>query len=251
MKIKIGPYVNCIGPYQIAEKLCFWAKGEGYNSLGTPKWVYNFGTWLAEDKNGNDSLLTKVCQWIHDKRNRKIKIQIDNYDVWSMDNTLAMIILPMLKKLKENKQGSAIVDLEDVPEELRGTSTEDYENQMTFDWYKSEEELHPNIHDRWDWVLNEMIWTFEQLNDDNNEEQFHSGVPELLWQALDVDKNPIGEPMRFKDKRKNKNENITAYTLVKGPNNTAVYDAKGHRAHDERIQRGLVLFGKYFRGLWD
>jgi hypothetical protein len=29
------------------------------------------------------------------------------------------------------------------------------------------------------------------------------------------------------------------------------YDAEGHKLHDERIQEGLELFGKYFRNLWD
>ena len=26
MKVKIGPYKNWFGPYQLAELLCFWAK---------------------------------------------------------------------------------------------------------------------------------------------------------------------------------------------------------------------------------
>ena len=35
------------------------------------------------------------------EKERKVNIRIDNYDLWSMDHTLSLIILPMLKKLKE------------------------------------------------------------------------------------------------------------------------------------------------------
>jgi hypothetical protein len=49
MKVKIGPYTNWFGPYQLAELLCFWAKEEK-NEFGIPRkpdWVHNFGEWLA------------------------------------------------------------------------------------------------------------------------------------------------------------------------------------------------------------
>ena len=36
---------------------------------------------------------------------RKIKIQIDKWDTYSMDHTLAMIIYPMLLQLKATKHG--------------------------------------------------------------------------------------------------------------------------------------------------
>jgi hypothetical protein len=29
------------------------------------------------------------------------------------------------------------------------------------------------------------------------------------------------------------------------------YDLEGHTLHEERIQEGLDLFGKYYRNLWD
>jgi hypothetical protein len=29
------------------------------------------------------------------------------------------------------------------------------------------------------------------------------------------------------------------------------YDAEGHKLHEDRIQEGLELFGKYYRSLWD
>jgi hypothetical protein len=122
MKIDIGPYKNWVGPYQIAEKILFWIpKYDEKNCFeytkAYDKYVHPFGEWLAEDKNGNDSWLTKFCQWIESKRKRKMKIRIDHYDTWSMDSTLATIILPMLKQLKATKHGSGYVELEDVPPE--------------------------------------------------------------------------------------------------------------------------------------
>jgi hypothetical protein len=69
-----------------------------------------------------------------------------------MDHTLADIILPMLKKLQETKHGAPDVDDEDVPEELKSTSSPPKENV----W-----EVDPNHFKRWDWVMDEMIWSFE------------------------------------------------------------------------------------------
>ena len=37
---------------------------------------------------------------------RTEKIHIDPWDTWSMDYTLALIILPMLNQLKESKHGA-------------------------------------------------------------------------------------------------------------------------------------------------
>jgi len=36
---------------------------------------------------------------------RKINIKIDDYDMWNLDHTLALIILPSLKKFKKNLAG--------------------------------------------------------------------------------------------------------------------------------------------------
>jgi hypothetical protein len=80
-----------------------------------------------------------------------------------MDSTLADIILPMLKQLKETKHGSPFTDMEDVPEHLRGTTTEDWDAQLTFDFYgehKIKEGMY-DIHARWDWIMDEMIFAFE------------------------------------------------------------------------------------------
>jgi hypothetical protein len=74
-----------------------------------------------------------------------------------MDDTLSHIIYPMLIQLKETKHGSPWVEDEDVPEHLRSTNAEPKENEWDTDSL---------FHDRWDWVLDEMIWAFEHKVDD-------------------------------------------------------------------------------------
>jgi len=60
-----------------------------------------------------------------DEGDRVIDVHIDEFDTWSMDDTLSHIILPMLKQLKETKHGAPNVDKEDVPSELRPTIGEE------------------------------------------------------------------------------------------------------------------------------
>lgn len=229
MKIYIGPHKNWFGPYQLAELILFWKDRNDDK-------VFNFGRWLAGDdatdddipfgdstKEPKQSLLYRVMNWIDSKKSRKIKIRIDKYDTWNMDGTLSYIILPMLKQLKATKHGSPCVDDEDVPEELRSTSAGPKEN----DW-----DTDGNFFKRWDYVMDEMIWTFEQLNPDYDwEEQYHSGVSDYRFVKTDP-------------------ESKTSQ-MVPGPNHTAVFDEEGHKKHSDRIDNGLRLFGRYYRGLWD
>jgi len=252
MKVHIGKYTTWIGPYQIAEFLLeplLWFKPRPPSKLEQAlsetqdphnELCHKFGDWLASRKDGSDTYLTKVCQWINSKKKRKIKIRIDPWDTWNMNDTLAIIILPMLKQLKANKHGSPHVEDADVPKHLRSTAAPAKENEWDID---------DNHHARWDWVMDEMIWAFEQLCDDDNDAQFHSGNSEILWQALDKDGNLIGEPEPMGSR--NKPEGVITYQMVKGPNDTSVYDLEGHKKHAARIDNGLRLFGVYYRGLWD
>ena len=36
---------------------------------------------------------------------RQVEIQIDHYDSWNADHTIAMIAVPLLKQLQETKHG--------------------------------------------------------------------------------------------------------------------------------------------------
>jgi len=228
MKVNIGPYTTWIGPYQIAEKILFWMDKNNDDR------VHNFGRWLSGGKD-KDSLLMKLCSWIESKKKRKIKVHIDGYDVWSMDSTLSIIILPMLEKLREAKHGSPMVDAEDVPEYLRMTGHEDWSQQQQFKFDDQEQyekdSWEINMH-RWDWVIDEMIWTFKQLQPDYDwEEIYRSGVMDIAWLPDSI--------------------NSDYKIMSHGPNHTYKIDEEGTRKHQERINNGLRLFGKYFQNLWD
>ena len=238
MKVKIGPYKNWYGPYQLAETLCFWAKDveDEYGFKRKPDWVHNFGEWLAHgsvepeaetgtitswDRDRPNTWLYRLMLWIDSKRRRRVQVHIDRWDTWNMDDTLAYIILPMLKQLKEKKHGAPGVDDEDVPEHLRSTAAppvEDYETDG-------------NWHKRWDWVMDEMIFAFETKTGSLTEweEQFHTGEHDIQWKKLDDG----------------------CSQMIKGPNDTHKFDAEGHAAFHKRISNGFRLFGKYYEGLWD
>ena len=102
--------------------------------------VYNVFNWI----------------WFDRRTGQKQTIHIDRWDTWSMDHTLAPIILPMLRQLKETKHGAPCVDLEDVPEELRPTNTEEWQKL-----YNEGGETDDKFFKRWDWVMDEMIYAFD------------------------------------------------------------------------------------------
>tara|TARA_A200000159_G_C7036533_1_gene220258 strand:- start:110 stop:535 length:426 start_codon:yes stop_codon:yes gene_type:complete len=89
------------------------------------------------------------------RKNRSVKVEIEPHDTWNMDITLAHIIHPMLIQLKETKHGAPMVDEGDVPLGM-GMSEEAKAK------YDELGEVDGQFHARWDWVLDEMIWAFEE-----------------------------------------------------------------------------------------
>jgi len=159
VKIYKSNYRNhWISPYTILEKIFFWREID-YNEPIIEKW---------------SNRLNPLCVAWHDFLDfvhpRISYVKIDRYDTWSMDSTLADIILPMLKQLKETKHGSPFTDMEDVPEHLRGTTTEEWDAQLTFDFYQEHKikEGMNDIHARWDWIMDEMIFAFEMKAKDTD-----------------------------------------------------------------------------------
>ena len=237
MRVRIGPYKDCFGPYQLAELIMFWVPKEP-DEFGIPRTadrVHNFGEWLAHgsvepepevgeirgwDRDRPTTWLYRFLLWIDSFRKRRVDIHIDRWDTWSMDSTLAEIVLPMLRQLKATKHGSPHVDDDDVPEHLRSTAAPPRENEWDID------EFH---HDRWDWVMSEMIFAFDSKVNEEWQEQFHSGDTD--WQS-----------------RKREDG---LYEMVDGPRHTAKFDAEGYQAYQARISNGFRLFGKYYEGLWD
>jgi hypothetical protein len=208
MKVILSNYRNhWLSPYVILKKICFWEKDEDK--------IYN----LKEESNNPYekwvNFLDPICKvwqkFLDIVHPRVMYVKIDQWDTWSMDHTLAHIIHPMLVQLNATKHGAPFVDDEDVPDEIKSTNAEPKENEWDTD---------SNHFKRWDYILNEIIWAFEQELKDDDESQFfdHSECVDLPWNEL-----------RKKVK----------------------VDHEGWEAHKNRKQNGFRLFGKYYQALWD
>ena len=224
MKIYLSNYRDhWISPYTILEKVFFWREID-YDETIIDKWA-----------NRLEPISEALQKFLNFVRPRVVDVKIDYWDTWSMDSTLAPIILPMLKQLRDTKHGSSMVDMEDVPEYMRTITTEDWDSQRVFDFYNEDMPDGYDVHKRWDWVLNEMIFAFEHLIDDSWEEAYRSGEFDTVQVPCEWDEN--GKP--------------TLYSMEHGPNHTYHCDFAGINKVYERIDNGLRLFGKYFRHLWD
>jgi len=212
MKVILSNYRNhWLSPYVILKKICFWEKDEDR--------IYN----LKEDVNNPYvkwvNFLEPICvvwqKFLDIIHPRVMYVKIDRWDTWSMDHTLAHIIHPMLVQLNETKHGAPYTDDEDVPDEIKSTNAEPKENEWDTD---------SNHFKRWDYVLNEMIWAFEQeLKDDENQffDDSECGDEKFPW-------NKDGQ---YVSKLK--------------------LDKEGLEAHQKRKANGFRLFGRYYQNLWD
>lgn len=201
MKVYINKYKNhWISPITIVEYMFFWTDWSkcgrtnefvaDADFVKSPKWADKLSDFLEP--------VSYAIKFVWDLVDRKIDyVKIDRWDTWSMDSTLTKIILPMLKQLQASKQGSPFVEDADVPEYLRSHMAQPKDHEWDTDslW-----------HMRWEWVMNEMVFAFEKLNEDDWEAEFHT---DKTWDKA-------------------------SYDIV-----------------NDRIQNGLTLFGKYYRGLWD
>ena len=175
-------------------------------------------------------------------KERKISVKIDKWDTWSMDHTLALIVHPMLVQLKATTHGAPLVDDEDVPEELKSTSAPATEHEYDTD---------DNHFKRWEWALDEMIWAFAQKIDDRAEDQFHSGEHDIQWRKVDKSGELIDDKVYKMTETSEDDDSDTLWEMVKGPNDTHVFDKEGWDAWNKRKHNGFRLFGKYYEALWD
>ena len=154
-----------------------------------------------------------LYNWFGYSRNQRTNIKIHDYDTWSMDHILAPIILPMLVQLKSTKHGAPMVEMPDVPKELRATKKQ-------LDAYGKKGDVDPKHFERWDWIMDEMIWAFEQKCRDHWEGDFYGPY--------------IEDP---------KNGSMAgSFEWI---------DHDGMKAHQTRMTNGFKLFGKYYENLWD
>ena len=86
---------------------------------------------------------------------RKIEVKIDNYDVWSADRTLALVILPMLKRFREDMNG--------VPcDFVTGESDEEFQQGEI----------------AWELTVDKMIFSFQSIVNDDDILDFDLKTPE-------------------------------------------------------------------------
>jgi len=180
-----------------------------------------------------------IGNYDNDSSPRKEEVHIDDFDIWSLDHSLALIISPALKMLKASQCGAPIVSNHDVPEQLH--TAEDFEDV----------DEDPNYFKRWNYVLDEMIWAFDIIAEDNGDAQFHTGRSDTYWQALDENHDELGEPFPFDQEVNEYKDKARFYTMIKGPKDTTHFDVEGYTKHHERINNGTRLFGVYYRSLWD
>ena len=238
MKIYLSkPRDHWISPYTMLDYVFFWTDWSKCNRdkriirsleeeskyIERPEWCEKWSDRLVP--------ISRAIAWVWDRVHPPINhVKIDRYDTWSMDHTLAHIVLPMLKQLNATKHGSPFVDDEDVPEHLRSTAAPPKENEWDTD---------ENHFKRWDWAMGEMIFAFECKIDDSWQDAFRSGDHDILWVPVDAagNKVPKGEHKY--------------YQMDKGPNDTYQCDYDAMKVVEARIQNGFRLFGKYYQALWD
>lgn len=245
MKVYISNYRDhWISPYTMLDYLFWWTdwskcsrwklsqtledeaatlKGEKSRYVERPEWTERWSDRLVP--------VSRAIQWIGQRIYPRIEyVKIDRWDTWSMDHTLAHIVLPMLRQLQATKHGAPFVDDEDVPEHLRSTAAPAKEN----DW-----DTDDNHFLRWDWAIGEMIFAFECKLDDSWEDQFRSGEIDFVSVPVDADGNevPKGEHKY--------------YRMDRGPKDTYQCDYEGMKVVQQRIDNGFRLFGKYYQALWD
>ncbi len=202
------PKNNWLSPYTIIETVLFWKEID-----------YADYKHIAE-------ALTPLCTCLYKVRNffnREINyVKVDYWDAWHFPTTLSPIVLPMLKSLRENKHGYGYVKFEDAPEYLTPPKSIISE-EFNFDYLAQY---------RHEWLIDELIWTFEQLLPDADwESLYQTGESELDMDIREEDKGNEFIELRWKK--------------------VADIDWDGRKAHAERIQNGLELFGKYMQSLWD
>lgn len=210
MKVNIGPYVN-----RMMSNVHTHYMNKTYGYVDWPEYGQKGLSNKVEPLKERSLRVTEdTLQWIYnhtinlylERKERRVQVKIHKYDTWSMDSTLAPIILPMLKQLRDTKHGAPLVDDEDVPDNLKSTNAPIKENECDTD---------ANYFKRWDYVLDEMIWAFEQKNKDDYYGSYIEGNEEVLSGRIEW------------------------------------VDDKGIQAHQTRMTNAFQLFGKYYESLWD
>lgn len=212
MIVKIGPYTKWYSAQRIEDKWLRWRYPESYFFIEEDE-MQSIDRAVIRMCDGIQWILNNTINPLNALRGRRVKVRLHKYDTWNMDHTLALIILPMLKQLRDTSHGMPLVDPADVPRNLKPTKAQ-------LDEYHKNMKLDPKAEARWNWVMDEMIFAFKSIADDSWEEQFYPMSDKPISDLLNDD---------------------CANTI----------DREGYDKYKQRIQNGLNLFVKYYFHLWD
>ena len=118
--------------------------------------------WCEILTNSDDceSLLIKFnsgLQKFYDKLALNI-VRLKGDDIWEAEQTIAIVVYPILLKLRKEKHGAPNVDPIDVPEHLRMT----VEQKKAYNVDGTTDE---NYFARYDYIMDEMIFAFKYILD--------------------------------------------------------------------------------------
>jgi hypothetical protein len=158
MKVNIGKYVSYYGIHGVVKPL-----------------RRIFGDTFAEKmiKFLRGSLFDHLLRWADSKSKRIEEVIIHDYDTWNLDHTLALVIAPALKKFREFDCGYHVIGNEDVSEELH--TSENY-------GYHTTDEEDEKRSAKWNYVLDEMVWAFDTIIGEDNDEMNYTTEEEKARQ---------------------------------------------------------------------
>jgi hypothetical protein len=189
--------------YRENEKLEQWKQREARLEKWVPEWPFRLINWI-----------------IRANKPKKDLIKIDYWDLWGFDCSIAQVIYPALIKIKEKKHGTPMSFFDHVPDE-RLHQTTDEDNKIA--------------EQKWEDTLDQMIWSFGELVNDNFNEPNY--LLKLEWKFKPVEGHPglseLDTPKHTEDEEK---------LIEQWRVDTKTY-------HD-RMQKGFELFGKHFQSLW-
>ena len=144
MKVYIGPYKKGITFSRVLRCLkLLGVKKDRIDSIDDRLWYGRVG---------------KLRAWLLDHtRKQKVRIRVDPYDTWAADWTLAMITASVIEKLRETHYGHPMTWKDDGPPEFRDGGENLGPPEDGRDFHAA----------RWDWILDEIIWTMKVIRDRN------------------------------------------------------------------------------------
>jgi len=145
MKVSLKRLPSWFGPYHLVDSIPFLKLFYTQEELDT----------FAEKV--DNSIFNRIFEKIYDfriKLNEKLnRVEVPSFVTADVEVYLAKIIVPVLKIYLNTKTGSPEVSDDGVPNYLKSVNS----------YKETEDSVDSNWHARWDYVLNEMIISFEAV----------------------------------------------------------------------------------------